>query len=439
MRRSILAALGAAMMFIAVSEAMAAKDGIEWGANMRLRQEYWRDVFDLNKDVPYDDNFFRTKTTVWGRYDIDENKNVYVRLANEWRRYLKSNTATWRSQPVDGDEGIIDNVYVEGKKLVGGKLDVKLGRQDFLGVFGEGFLIMDGTPGDGSRTFYFDAIKATWRFNEKNSVDVAFIKDTAVDGMLLFENGFGPKKINTSDEEAGVVYGHMKPADKVTVEPYFMAKREKTAPKLDLYTVGGRAVYVAGPWKARGELAMQSGKYDVTPEKKRSGTGGYAFLTRSFKEAMFSPEVEAGMVYLSGDDTTTTDVEGWDPLFSRWPWMSELYILTYASETKIPAYWTNLSMIMLPQVKLQLAKNTSFTGSYKLLRAPQKTAVRKAMFSNSGTNRGQLLGVTVRQTINKNVSAYIMVEHLVAGDFYENSVAPGPADFIRWNVDIKFK
>jgi hypothetical protein len=26
---------------------MAAKDGIEWGANMRLRQEYWRDVFDL--------------------------------------------------------------------------------------------------------------------------------------------------------------------------------------------------------------------------------------------------------------------------------------------------------------------------------------------------------------------------------------------------------
>jgi len=27
----------------------------------------------------------------------------------------------------------------------------------------------------------------------------------------------------------------------------------------------------------------------------------------------------------------------------------------------------------------------------------------------------------------------------VAGDFYENSVAPGPADFIRWNVDIKFK
>jgi len=48
-------------------------------------------------------------------------------------------------------------------------IDFKIGRQDFLGQYGEGFLILDGTPGDGSRSFYFNAIKLTWKINSNNS------------------------------------------------------------------------------------------------------------------------------------------------------------------------------------------------------------------------------------------------------------------------------
>ncbi len=35
---------------------------------------------------------------------------------------------------------------------------------------------------------------------------------------------------------------------------------------------------------------------------------------------------------MSGDDPSTDDNEGWDPLFSRWPKWSELYIYSLATE-----------------------------------------------------------------------------------------------------------
>ena len=43
--------------------------------------------------------------------------------------------------------------------LSGVPLDFKIGRQDLF--LGNGWLVGDGTPLDGSRTFYFDAIRAT--------------------------------------------------------------------------------------------------------------------------------------------------------------------------------------------------------------------------------------------------------------------------------------
>ena len=55
--------------------------------------------------------------------------------------------------------------------------DLRIGRQDLM--YGSGRLIADGTPMDGSRSFFMDALKATVKFDEKEKTDLLGIYDSA--------------------------------------------------------------------------------------------------------------------------------------------------------------------------------------------------------------------------------------------------------------------
>jgi len=102
---------------------------------------------------------------------------------------------------------VIDNLYVDIKDLFDQSVDIRAGRQDFLGTYGEGFLIMDGTPQDGSRTFYFNAFKTAWSIDETNNLDFIYIRDPRYDHYLPVINEIrGRQRLNTTDEEAYVLY-----------------------------------------------------------------------------------------------------------------------------------------------------------------------------------------------------------------------------------------
>ena len=68
-----------------------------------------------------------------------------------------------------------------------------------------------------------------------------------------------------------MVYGRDKINENLTVEPYYIYKKEEeiskppfpiATPELDLNTIGARAVYKADPWTFGGEFAYQFGEYD---------------------------------------------------------------------------------------------------------------------------------------------------------------------------------
>jgi hypothetical protein len=55
---------------------------------------------------------------------------------------------------------------------------IKLGRQDL--IFGHGWLVLEGTPLDGSRSIYFDAARATIALERIDTVvDLAYIDQYA--------------------------------------------------------------------------------------------------------------------------------------------------------------------------------------------------------------------------------------------------------------------
>lgn len=406
----------------------------KYGLDFRLREEYLINVLDVQDGIGKDDDYLRMKLSLWGKYDVSNDVGLLLKLTAE-PKYFFSSGDYGKHQLWTAKEMVVDNGYMDYKNAFGLPIDLRIGRQDFLGTYGEGFLIMDGTPGDGSRTFYFNAAKATWKINPKNSVDLVYINDFREDHFPVINDQH--VQTNTSDEEAIVLYGKSKLSDTFSLEPYYIWKRENAygaTPTLKLNTIGARAVYAPDPWKFRAELADQFGKYDEN-DRDRQGIGGYAFLGYKFKDVCMTPEVNVGGVYLSGDDPNTKKNEAWDPLFSRWPWMSELYVFTLAKETKIVAYWSNMQ-IYRASLKLDFTPNTNLTFWYNYLRANEDPGITGSIFSNDGKERGQLPQIQLNHKFNKNLSGYVLVEELLPGNFYVDGA--DKTWFFRWQLQYSF-
>jgi hypothetical protein len=408
-----------------------AEDQFQYGFEERLRFEYWDEVFDLNENGSKpSDQFIRTKTSVWGKWNANDKISVYLKLTGEPYIYAGAH----KGDDFIKDEIIFDNAYIDIKKPFDLPVTFRLGRQDLMNVFGEGFILQDGTPMDGSRTFYFNALRATWDINPKNTLDVLYISDPRKEQYLPAINNRN-LALNVSDEQALVLYGKSKINDNWAVEPYYVYKNEgaqATVPELDLHTLGGRAVYSNNPWKVTAELAKQFGEYDGG--RYRQGLGGYIHVDRSFPDVPLKPEATVGFYYQSGDDPQTSKNEGWDPLFSRWPWLSELVCLTYTAESKT-GYWTNLQNYRAG-VKLNLTDATKLTLTYNYLRANEDAGITGSIFSNSGKERGHLPQAMLYHKFNKNLDGYILGEYFIPGDFYFDGA--DNATFIRTQLQYKF-
>ena len=424
--------------------AFAGESIFSYGGSLRLRQEYFKNAWDFNNQSSKfnNDNYFRIKGCFWMKYDFNKNVSIYTRLTSEPDIYLNSKGTLRKSagRPIGDDEIVIDNLYLDVKNVFGIPLDLRIGRQDFFFTYGEGFVILDGTPYDGSRTVYFNAAKATYHFNKENSLDFIFIYNRSEDEYLPVINNL-ERRLNTSDEKAFVLYGKLKTAERLALEPYYIYKSEdayKTksgsdVSKLELNTIGTRSVYSFAPWKLRGEFAYQFGEYENNVDRK--GYGGYVYLSRKFKNLRFSPLLDVGFTYLSGDDPATTKNEGWDPLFSRWPWISELYLFAYVVEGGEPAYWTNLQL-WRATLKLNLTKKTNLAIVYNYLRANECLNGVNPIFG-TGKERGHMPQIILKHKFNKNVSGHLWCEYFIPGDFYA-SANQDAALFLRWQLYFKF-
>ncbi|MBF0571942.1 MAG: alginate export family protein [Candidatus Omnitrophica bacterium] len=413
------------------------------GGAERVRYELWKNIFDMNNDALDNRSFFRFKTSLWGQAAFDKDFDIYAKLTDEFKSYTyyaPSSSKMWgqtkKGYPFDINEVIFDNLYVDVNNVFSAPVNLRLGRQD-LTDYGEGFLIFDGTPNDGSRSYYFNAAKANWKVDENNSLDLIYIDDPRSDEWLPIING---EKVNTnltsSQETAGVLYLKNKAIEKLPLEGYYIYKTEGQegpgfqSQKGIINTVGSYAKYDLSPFTLRGQFAYQFGTYG---DNDRQGLGGYAFIDRDFKDITWTPTTSIGFVYLSGDDSSTSKNESWDPLFSRYPWYSELYNLSYKSETGILAYWTNLQMIR-SSAAIKPTEKSKITLFYNYLRANTEIPA-STVFSGRGRDRGQLPQLRIDYMFNKNVTAYILGEYFLPGDVYLNN---DDAIFIRCEMQIKF-
>ena len=169
---------------LVVASPAVAEIEFDAGADLRIRQELMKNIPGLPgggvvsqspRGVFTDHVRFRPR--VWGEIsalseDIGEWR-VYTRLADEFR---------WCPEPYKNaqtfpGEVIIDNLFLEGKGVFDGFLDLRIGRQNLYGYCGLDHIFVDGTPGDGSRTCYSDMAAFTLHFTEDSKLDLFALYD----------------------------------------------------------------------------------------------------------------------------------------------------------------------------------------------------------------------------------------------------------------------
>lgn len=404
---------------------------LEWGFEQRVRNENWDNIMDFNDNTADTRNQIRYRTRLWVNVPVSPNIDIFAGLNQE------TNQIVVQRAPYRVDEIIMDNAYIDFKKVFVKGLSLRVGRQNI--IKGEGFLLLEGNPYDGSRSVYFNAVDLAYSF-KKSKLELIGIDDPVRDRFLPRLNDHHKPLIEWNEQALGAYYTD-KNLRNTTVEAYCFWKKEfgdtrastnaQYQPDRHLYTAGGRAVHQLNKtWSVTGEFALQWGRQH--PDTGVRGWGGYGYVKRTSPRPGH-PYLLAGYWGLSGDDPKTKNtVEGWDPLFSRWPKWSELYLYTLFKEKGV-AYWTNLGM-WEGEAGWSPGK-LGFRATYSHMGAYQPFAGSTKLYS-SGLTRGDLYQGRVDFAMDKHWSGHVLWEQLLPGDFYATR---NPSYFLRFEMIYAIK
>lgn len=391
----------------------------------RFRLEGWDNAVNLDDTANDNFGYTRNRTTLGLRWLVSRNLEVLGKATNEFRVYLapKDRAFTWH-------EVFFDNLYV--KWTVPGRLPftVTAGRQDIN--LGEGFVIADGTPLDGSRSYYFNALRVDADIRKNHKLIVFLHSQRTTDRYLPVINE-RPQPLAEQPERALALY-YSGSFGSSKVDGYAIRKQTDGT---ELFPVAGRTdtfgaraqVPVLRSLVLTAEGAFQTGTYGAAG---RSAFGGIAHLDCTPKwRVPLLKMLTVGGIYLSGDDPATAGMEGWDPIFSRWPKWSESYIYTLTRENR-SSYWSNLTSLY-GSLALDLGSRSDGLLMFQRLGAVETQP--GAFPGGTGLARGTLLKGRLNYKISKFLTGRVIWEHFTPGSFY----FPGAACYNWLQFELIFR
>ena len=443
--------------------ALAAKAEIEFdaGADLRIRQEMMKNVPGLPGGGligPYPRtgfiNHMRFRPRVWGQVSgITESEvewRLFARLADEFR---------WCPEPhrdthTFPDEVIPDNLFVEGKGLFDGLLDLKIGRQDLYNYCGLDHIFYDGTPGDGSRTIYSDMAAFKFHVDEVSTIDlfglynfdesdVRWGTDRSKHASLTGLGGGAEPDMD--DWGIGAIWG-----SKLTEWlPYQLFVLQKNThefyrggvehPWTQREVVGTKVMpQLDEEWSLQFEAMGQvgcNGDHDTL-----SGWSSYAGVNwKSSTESTIKPFGSLGYHFMSGDENAADEDGGhsaWDPLWYRGINDSEMFLYgTYYG----PGWCSNMHF-------LRLRAGLEFSRAHRITAyaGPMFAAAKDGLGGDDGAFKGfisqfkydfPLWLADKKKGERFEVVGHVLAEFFNPGDYFETDK---PAFFFRWQVEFRF-
>lgn len=398
-----------------------------WSADLRIRDEYFNNIMTLDSTAPWhEQNYLRYRARWWNVITPVTNFDLNFRLAWEGR-YFTEPRAKDNFTGMDWNVGLIDNLNIRWKNLAGLPLTLTVGRQDILNI-GDGWLLVDGTPLDGSGTLYFDAARLTLECtNIQTTIDAVYIDQGARNDRWLPPINRLEKYMMEDDERAVVLYGSKKIAKALQTDAFAIYKHTDavmaTGMSGDLYTLGGLVSGAPGDhWKYKMEGAWQTGhRRDAMFADRDVEAFGLNSRVTWLPGGSLQPQVRMSYEFLSGDNPNTPGDEMFDLLWGRWPSWSELYIYSYQKETRVLQV-NNLCRVG-PGWTITLAKKLDLISDYYLLFSDQDSPTRgtPALFTQTGNMRGQMITGVLKYRHNEHISMHLWSEFIFPGDYYTHS------------------
>jgi hypothetical protein len=385
---------------------------IQFCVSHRLRYVTWDNAITLDKSLDAGRSFTRHRTSLQTRWTPGVSWEFLIKMTNEFRHYFKPNDIDFTIH-----EFFVDNLYLKWIRPWELPFELTLGRQNI--ILGEGFVVMDGHPLDGSRSIYFNAARLDYFLKDKNRFTLFYIYQPERDTWLPIINDQEQPLIEEPQEGIGLYYSgeHAN----ALIDLYLIRKMSFSTThdslNVETYSMGSRLkMSITKKLSLTGEYAAQIGKFryiDIF------ASGGYLYLDYHFrKQGFILKKIRGGLLALSGDDSTTADkIESWDPLFSRWPKWSESYIYTQIQEYggRI-ATWSNLNSIY-GGLYFQLFKSIELELIYHHLTATQYSEM--GIFPGGGGNiRGELFISKCIFRLNPKITGHVLWEVFSPGDFY---------------------
>jgi hypothetical protein len=442
-------------------------DGLEMGLDFRFREVYTRNMFTLNDefgDPTSNSNYqhwqrWRTRwSTIW---TLAPDVTFNTRLTWEFWSIGRPDEMpvpslrAMATRDTDFRELIFDNFNIKFKNAFDAPMTLIIGRQDIM--LGTGWLVMDGTPADGSRTFFFDAVRATIDLRDTTQLDLIGIaqSDDERGWMTPINHRDYIHLTQKTDETGFIAYVTDKSIENTQLEGYYMYKKEEpsdwanyseswwlTSPgkNAEIHTFGGRvAQKLDSNWSYSVEVAKQFGTRD---NESMKGLGSNNKLVYAFNDELKN-ELRLTHEYLSGDNKSTKGSEKFDTLWGDWPQPQrggdlQLYIWAFEGAVGEEA---NLHRVGFGHT-FKPNKEWTMSTDYNLLWADQNGPTQSISSSNlkisdNGYFRGQMISGILTYSCCKNFKTHFMLDYFIPGNYYDQSNRDS-AIFSRINVEWTF-
>jgi len=395
------------------------------GADMRIRLEgFERTVVDPEMAMPTSDygpayEYLRVRTRVWLGIKVQDWMKFNARLVNR-SQYFSSRPgdngagpATWEFP----DETILDQLNLQLPNIADSDWSLTIGRQDFF--LGNGMVYLEATPYDQGRTIYSDGVSAVMK------------KASDTLKLFAFYNRFQDKTlpvINDQDRRlsrgdiftAGADWTHTFHKCFSTELYYIFANVMENATTdmgdddADTHTAGIRlfgAPHDQIDYSLEFAREFGTGKEE---ELDMSNTLVDARLTlKAPKDTKLSPSVLLQYTYFAGDDPTTPEFEGWDPIFANYPiYREELLPIMFGARG-----FSNLHQGRI-EGRVAITKTLSVATAYTYLVADHDNLALPGGRGGTGGGFGQLISAFVDYKPCKYVAFALEVAEFYPGSYF---------------------
>jgi hypothetical protein len=401
---------------------------LSWGADERLRVEGFDNAATLNQQAPgHAWDFLRYRTRVWASVKPIEEFSINARMIWEGRYWFEPQQTPEHNDPryykkiCDTAQITIDNLNTKFT-IAPINTTFTVGRQDI--ILGDGWLVVDGTPLDGSTTIFFDAIRSSTQFKDANlTMDLIYINQYSSPDIWLPQINDTDRPLIENNERGAIAWFAWKPTATFELDPYFIYKHDRkvvqtaAGDNADIYTFGARAVNKFDDhWTGRVEAAAQFGEKNG---KSLGASGVLSRLSYNFNDP-WKNELRLNAEYLSG---STDHDQYFDPLWGRWPQFSELLVYTDTKEYRV-GNTSNLirigpGYVFRPYSEKDSSLEVEF--DYNALFANENPVNAAAGFVGDGCFRGHLFSAIMRYKINRHLSGHLWTEYFSPGNFYSDA------------------